>query len=97
MLRNAVRLTKEGGIVVYSTCSFDPSQNEEVVERVLKEQAGRLELLDALEGQHCAVAWRPGHLRETIRLSPLVSRCGGMFIAKLRKLPFKPVVNDSEA
>ncbi|PDT51979.1 MULTISPECIES: RsmB/NOP family class I SAM-dependent RNA methyltransferase [Sinorhizobium] len=35
LLRHALRLVKPGGIVVFSNCSLDPREGEEVVERVL--------------------------------------------------------------
>ncbi len=35
LLQNAVRLAKPGGIVVYSTCTYAPEENELVVEAVL--------------------------------------------------------------
>lgn len=35
MLRHAVTLVKSGGIVVFSNCSLDPLEGEELVERVL--------------------------------------------------------------
>ena len=32
LLRSAIRLTKPGGTIVYSTCTFEPEENEEVVD-----------------------------------------------------------------
>lgn len=37
MLRHAVTLVKPGGIVVFSNCSLDPSEGEELVARVLSD------------------------------------------------------------
>jgi len=37
ILRRAVELTKPGGVVVYSTCTFAPEENEAVVDAVLGE------------------------------------------------------------
>ncbi|MBI1884337.1 MAG: hypothetical protein HYS08_09075 [Chlamydiae bacterium] len=39
ILKEALRLLKSGGILVYSTCSIDPIENEEVVRASLKDQA----------------------------------------------------------
>jgi 16S rRNA (cytosine967-C5)-methyltransferase len=40
MLRNALPALVNGGQLVYATCSLEPEENEEVVERVLSEQPG---------------------------------------------------------
>ncbi len=38
MLRHAVTLVKPGGVVVFSNCSLDPSEGEDLVARVLADQ-----------------------------------------------------------
>lgn len=38
VLRRAVQATRAGGIVVYSTCTFAPEENEEVLDYVLEEE-----------------------------------------------------------
>jgi 16S rRNA (cytosine967-C5)-methyltransferase len=35
--RTAIRLLKRGGVIVYSTCSLEPEENEQLVERLLNE------------------------------------------------------------
>src|SRR5438034_18471 len=35
--RAAIRLLKQGGVIVYSTCSLEPEENEQLVERLLNE------------------------------------------------------------
>jgi NOL1/NOP2/sun family putative RNA methylase len=37
LLKNALRLTKPGGVVVYSTCTYAPEENELVVQEALGE------------------------------------------------------------
>jgi 16S rRNA (cytosine967-C5)-methyltransferase len=37
MLRHAVTLVKSGGVIVFSNCSLDPMEGEELIERVLSD------------------------------------------------------------
>ncbi|KAH9385662.1 uncharacterized protein NEMAJ01_0558 [Nematocida major] len=37
ILRRSIRMLEEGGIIVYSTCTFEPSENEAVISAVLQE------------------------------------------------------------
>ena len=46
ILNRAVRIVKNGGRVVYSTCSLDPIENEAVVAEVLR-QNRKLKLISA--------------------------------------------------
>lgn len=40
LLHNGLRALKPGGILVYSTCSIDPAENEQLVARVLESTGG---------------------------------------------------------
>ncbi len=40
MLRHAITLVKPGGMVVFSNCSLDPSEGEDMVAKVLKSEPG---------------------------------------------------------
>ncbi|OWZ19456.1 TRNA (cytosine-5-)-methyltransferase [Phytophthora megakarya] len=57
-LRGAA-LVKVGGIMVYSTCSFNPVENEAVVAELLRRAGGSLELLDVSKKMPQLIA-RPG-------------------------------------
>ena len=55
MLRQAAALLKPGGTLVYSTCSFEPEENGEVVDEFLAGHpelrlAGSRELLPFVDG-----------------------------------------------
>jgi 16S rRNA (cytosine967-C5)-methyltransferase len=56
LLRAAARLVREGGRLVYSTCSLDPAENGEVVQRFLREVRGW-----KLVRQAVAYPWVDGH------------------------------------
>jgi 16S rRNA C967 or C1407 C5-methylase (RsmB/RsmF family) len=101
LLLNAFRLVKDGGIVVYSTCSFCKAQNEDVVAWLLdKEQSAVLvpiefaSLRQWYQSRNCEV---PSHLTPaeegtlpcTLRFYPKRTGTSGMFIAKIMKQPKK--------
>ena len=81
ILNNASEYVKEGGSLVYSTCSITMEENELLIERFLTwhpefqlmDTAPRLGL-PGLRGQQCSQ-----------RLYPHVHDCNGFFIAKLER------------
>lgn len=83
-------LLKEGGVMVYSTCTFAPEENEEVVKHVLEET--NLELVEAETGaEHVRGATEfedkvyGEEMKKTIRVYPHHLNSGGIYIAKFRK------------
>ena len=55
ILQRALRAARPGGVVVYSTCSLEPEENEEVVAAVLAENSNaRLVPLRARIDELCA-------------------------------------------
>lgn len=76
LLDNAADLVKPGGTLVYATCSLEPEENEQVVERFLSSHPGfRLKPpSDRGLKPHCS---RDGFLR----LPPLVTQSDGVFAA----------------
>lgn len=86
LLRNAFKLVKPSGIVIYSTCSFIMKQNEEIISEFLKEvgdQASLLKVFD--ENLKESMGFTEGYIQNTVRFDPIRSKCGGMFIAKIKK------------
>lgn len=67
MLRHAITLVKPGGIVVFSNCSLDPSEGEEMVAKVLASETSLERVpvsVDAFPGMEIAVN-KDGDLRTT--------------------------------
>ena len=88
ILRRAVQATREGGTVVYSTCTFAPEENEAVVDHVLDAEACRLRSFDlGLEHSPGLTNWADETFDPTLeyaaRLYPHQNDTGGFFVAKL--------------
>ena len=94
LLLNACRMLKPGGVLVYSTCTFAPEENEGVVSWVLGKLEGELTVeLIAIPGVECYPAlleWGKKafdpQVSRTCRVLP-TSTMEGFFMAKIvRKL-----------
>jgi len=102
ILNRAYTLLKTGGIMVYSTCSLNPFENEAVVAQCLKRFPGRLEIVRV---EIPGLKYRPGlttwvgdgartdppdenlGLQNCIRIMPQDTNACGFFTCVLRKLP----------
>ncbi|CAK7334245.1 unnamed protein product [Dovyalis caffra] len=83
LLTNGFRLLRVGGSLVYSTCSLTVSQNEDVVERFLKESSSaELREIVAAKDWPC----KSGRIPKTLRFDPVTSQTSGLFVAKFTKL-----------
>jgi NOL1/NOP2/sun family putative RNA methylase len=91
LLRRAVRITRPGGVIVYSTCTYAPEENELVVQKVLGEGKVRLEQfsLPGLKGCPGITEWEGVELDEDLkrcaRYYPHLNDTGGFFVARLIK------------
>ncbi len=81
MLNECVKHVKEGGVLVYSTCSIAVEENEMLIERFLKYHP-EFELVDATP--KIGVSGLRG-LTKCQRLYPHIHECNGFFVAKLLK------------
>ncbi len=87
LLRNAIRLTKPGGTVVYSTCTYAPEENELVVESVLDLASLERISIPGLVACPGITEWAGNNLNheleKTARYYPHLNDTGGFFVAKL--------------
>jgi NOL1/NOP2/sun family putative RNA methylase len=88
ILARAVQATREGGTVVYSTCTFAPEENEAVLDHVLAEEACRLVGFETpLESTPGVTEWDgepfDSSVEKAHRVYPHQNDTGGFFCAKL--------------
>jgi NOL1/NOP2/sun family putative RNA methylase len=88
ILRRAVQMTREGGTVVYSTCTFAPEENEAVVDYVLDVEDCRVVPRDLpLDTDPGVTEWDGetfhASLADTHRVYPHRNDTGGFYCATL--------------
>jgi NOL1/NOP2/sun family putative RNA methylase len=88
ILRRALQVTREGGTVVYSTCTFAPEENEAVLNYALEEEPCRLREFEIpLDSRPGVTEWEGETFDETVerakRIYPHHNDTGGFFCAKL--------------
>lgn len=91
LIVRAFDVLRPGGILLYSTCTFAPEENEAVVSHLLEKRKGALEKIE-FGGVRFADGIRewdngpfPSGITRTVRLWPHHNNTGGFFIAKVRK------------
>jgi tRNA (cytosine40_48-C5)-methyltransferase len=87
LIEAAASSVKPGGIMVYSTCSFAPEENEMVVDRLLR-NFGNITIEPVAYGSSGLTRFGDlkfdGHLKYAQRLYPHLHDTTGFFIARLR-------------
>ena len=73
-------MLKEGGTLVYSTCSYSFEEDEEVIEYLLKNSDAKLEKIPAFKGE-----FRSQKYNETVHLFPYLFEGEGHYIALIKK------------
>ncbi|MBI5123595.1 RsmB/NOP family class I SAM-dependent RNA methyltransferase [Candidatus Roizmanbacteria bacterium] len=96
LLRSAISATKVGGLIVYSTCTLAPEENEGVIDWVLKKEGDAITIqkitIPQLSFQAGLTYWNKELnpvLDNTARIHPSTNM-EGFFIAKITKV--KPTV-----
>ncbi len=92
MLRSAVSATKPGGIIVYSTCTLAPEENEQVIDWILEKERDVVELepveLPLKDLQNGLTRWGEREFSPSVHATTRIlpsEMMEGFFIAKLRK------------
>lgn len=93
ILNKAVSLCKTGGLIVYSTCTFAPEENEAVLNKILLQHEGRVSVIPApVEGFQTTpglTAWKGETFQQEIshahRVWPHHNDTGGFFTAVIQK------------
>lgn len=91
LITKAFDLLCEGGILVYSTCTFAPEENEETIQHLLDNRPAELEQI-AIPGLTMVdglTSWQgrdyDPRLARTKRIFPHFHDTGGFFLARVRK------------
>lgn len=79
LLLNACNLLKPGGSIVYSTCSFNSSQNEQIIDYILSHRPD-MQKIEISTSMPCR------QLEGYIKFDPVISKTGGQFVGLLRKM-----------
>lgn len=98
LLSSGFQALKVGGELVYSTCTLNPLENEQVISKLLAKYPDAIELLDVPIDQkslgltHYAEQelLSPEQASKVARFWPHIQSTGGFFIAKLRKIKSIP-------
>ncbi|EDQ86638.1 uncharacterized protein MONBRDRAFT_38325 [Monosiga brevicollis MX1] len=90
LLQNGFRRLREGGTLVYSTCSFSHRQNEDIVQWLLDHEPGAQLLSCKGMAAFPAAAFHPLATADVLKFSPVATATSGLFVARFTKQPFDP-------
>lgn len=92
LLRSAVSATKPGGIIVYSTCTMSPEENEGVIDWLIAKEPDAVEVLPVnlpVPAQPGIASWERKTFAPAVALTARIlpsETMEGFYIAKLRKV-----------
>jgi NOL1/NOP2/sun family putative RNA methylase len=90
LLKSACNLLKKDGILVYSTCSLEPEENEEVISFALENLPLSIEKIEKNIGSQALTEFDNKVFTKNTnfakRFWPNITKTQGFFVAKLRKL-----------
>ncbi|MDD3745281.1 MAG: RsmB/NOP family class I SAM-dependent RNA methyltransferase [Anaerostipes sp.] len=86
---NAVHMLKPGGMLLYSTCTFSPEEDEQMIEYLMEQEDLKILELPQVEGfDHGHPEWTKSknpELKKCVRLWPHKIKGEGHFVALLQK------------
>jgi NOL1/NOP2/sun family putative RNA methylase len=91
LIKNAFKILNSNGILVYSTCTFAPEENEEVVQHLLdKNENAKLEKISVNVNHSSGIQeWKGSRfadeMQKCIRIYPRHNSTSGFFVARIRK------------
>jgi NOL1/NOP2/sun family putative RNA methylase len=89
LLQNAIKVIKPGGLIIYSTCTFAPEENELVINNLL-EMNTRITIEPQKYGEPGLIKYGDLKLNKSLvntrRFYPHLHNTSGFFIAKIRVL-----------
>ena len=92
LIKAAASALKEGGVLVYSTCTLSPEENEEVIDFAVKNLGFKTERLsfEGIKARGALLSWERHEydesVRNAVRIWPQDNGTEGFFIARLRKI-----------
>ncbi len=93
LIASAFKVLKVGGELVYSTCTYAPEEDEEVIDFILRELGGKIEIekINLPIKHHSGILqWQDKEYLEDVksccRVFPFDADTEGFFITKLRKV-----------
>ena len=89
LLEKAFSMIKDGGVVVYSTCTFSPLENENVVSQALERNDVELEKIELdFEHERGLKGYQNlefgEEMEKTVRIYPHHLQSGGMYVARFK-------------
>jgi len=93
LFKNAFEVLKVGGEIIYSTCTHAPEENEEVVDKILKESGDKIKILKIdlpIKFREGILKWEEKtfdkRVKNCARVYPQDNNTEGFFIAKFRRV-----------